>query len=163
MHAAIISGDTKLLGMLIRYGGDLRLHDDDGRNAKDFILLMDNVETKKKLLKYLEEIRSFAMLQTAKSKQESIASLLSSPDQQPNAFSVGYGMVFHFLSVFLLCFVFVSRRVLFFCFKLLKKAHDIGTPIIATHINEDELVHDETGITTNNGAFMVYERFVYLV
>ena len=94
VHAAIISGDTKLLGMLIRYGGDLRLHDDEGRNARDFILLMDNAETKKKLLKYLEEIRSFAMLQTSKSSQhQSPASLMTSLDERPSAFSVGYGLV----------------------------------------------------------------------
>ncbi len=66
MHAAIISGDTKLLGMLIRYGGDLRLHDDEGRNARGFIMLMDNPDTKRKLLAYLEEIRQFAIMQTNK-------------------------------------------------------------------------------------------------
>ena len=36
---------------------------------------------------------------------------------------------------------------------------NIGLPIIATHINEDQLLHDDSGITFNNGAFMVYERF----
>jgi len=61
-----MSGDTKLLGLLIRYGGDLRLHDNEGRNARDFIMLMDNVETKKKLLAYLEEIKQFAIMQTSK-------------------------------------------------------------------------------------------------
>ena len=68
MHVSIISGDTKLLGLLIRYGGDLRLHDNEGRDARDFILLMDNLDTKRKLLAYLEELRQFAIMQTTKSQ-----------------------------------------------------------------------------------------------
>ncbi len=95
-------------------------------------MLMDNTTVKRSLLKYLEEIRNFAMLQTSARVQKTIQG-----NENLNAFSAGYGT-------------------------LLKKANDIGAPIIATHINEHELVHDETGITVNNGAFMVYERFVHV-
>jgi len=47
-----------------------------------------------------------------------------------------------------------------FLLKLMKKNYGIGVPIIATYIDEDQLNHDNSGITFNNGAFMVYERLV---
>ncbi len=66
MHAAILSQDTKLLSLLIRYGGDLRLHDDEGRNINDYIMLIENVEVKNKLINCINEIKKFAIGQISR-------------------------------------------------------------------------------------------------
>ncbi len=72
VHAAAIGGNTKILALLIRYGGDLRLHDEEGKSAKEYALLSDNSEEKRKMLKFIEEVREVAMMQTAKSQQFSL-------------------------------------------------------------------------------------------
>lgn len=41
---------------------------------------------------------------------------------------------------------------------LYKTLNNVGIPIVVPMVNENELEHDYLGSTTNNGAFMVYER-----
>ena len=53
---------------------------------------------------------------------------------------------------------FASHRLSCASFQLFKSSTDVGVPILVPVINENELVHDNTGLTINNGAFMVYER-----
>lgn len=77
LHAAAINGDLKTLNLLVRNGGDYRLHDDDGKSVKDFVLLLDNKDIKKDILQFLEDIHEMTILQASKSRQTSICPSLT--------------------------------------------------------------------------------------
>ena len=77
LHAAAINGDLKTLNLLVRNGGDYRLHDDDGKSVKDFVLLLEKADTKKDMLQFIDDINEMTILQATKSQQTSICPSLT--------------------------------------------------------------------------------------
>jgi hypothetical protein len=73
--------------LLVRHGGDVRLHHDDGRSVKDFVLLLDKPETRRDMLEFIENIHLMTLLQAFKSQQTSICPSLAASvqnEQNPN-------------------------------------------------------------------------------
>lgn len=64
VHAAAISGKVEIMELVLRYGGDLRLHDKDGRKPKDWASLQLNTKLKRKMISFIEEARYKVILQT---------------------------------------------------------------------------------------------------
>ncbi|XP_052262688.1 inactive serine/threonine-protein kinase TEX14-like isoform X2 [Dreissena polymorpha] len=61
LHAACYSGHLKVLIKLLEAGGDLRLHDYQGRSVKDWAMLNPNPKKRMKILEFLDKTRLFAM------------------------------------------------------------------------------------------------------
>ena len=55
------SGNVKILIKLLNSGGDLRLHDNHGRNVKDWAMLQPVPKRRMKMLEFLDKARLFAM------------------------------------------------------------------------------------------------------
>ena len=55
------SGNVKILIKLLNAGGDLRLHDNHGRNVKDWAMLQPVPKKRMKMLEFLDKARLFAM------------------------------------------------------------------------------------------------------
>ena len=51
----------KILIKLLNAGGDLRLHDNQGRNVKDWAMLQPNPKKRMKMLEFLDKARLYAM------------------------------------------------------------------------------------------------------
>ena len=60
------------MGYLIQYGGNLRLLDKDGKSPRDYAMRTTDSETKKKLLKYIDEALFMINSPTSKSQQTSL-------------------------------------------------------------------------------------------
>lgn len=54
-------GHLKILMKLLQSGGDLRLHDYQGRSAKDWAILNQNPKKRMRILEFLDKTRMFAM------------------------------------------------------------------------------------------------------
>ena len=65
VHAATKSGNTKILGLLIQYGGDLRLHDNEGRAPRAWAMYQTNPNLRRKMLSFIEEVRYKAIQQAS--------------------------------------------------------------------------------------------------
>ena len=64
MTAVIVAGfagNVKILIKLLNAGGDLRLHDNQGRNVKDWAMLQPNPKKRMKMLEFLDKARLYAM------------------------------------------------------------------------------------------------------
>lgn len=53
--------------LLIQYGGDLRLHDSQNRTPKTLALFQTNPSLRRKMLAFIEEVRSNAKTQASRS------------------------------------------------------------------------------------------------
>jgi ankyrin repeat protein len=60
-HAAAFAGHVRTLEKLIEAGGDLRLHDNEGRTPRDWALLQDDPKKKRRMIDFIEKSRLFAM------------------------------------------------------------------------------------------------------
>lgn len=61
LHAACYSGNVKILMQLLKAGGDLRLHDHQGRSVKDWAMLNPTPKKRMKILEFIDKTRMFAM------------------------------------------------------------------------------------------------------
>lgn len=61
VHAACYAGHLKILMKLLSEGGDLRLHDYQGRSVKDWAILNPIPKKRMKILEFLDKTRMFAM------------------------------------------------------------------------------------------------------
>ena len=64
MHAAASAGNTKVLMLLLEYGGDLRLHDNWNRAVKAWVMFQTNPTLRSKMLAFIEEARFKTIVQT---------------------------------------------------------------------------------------------------
>jgi hypothetical protein len=60
MHAAAFTGDIKIMCLLIRCGGDLRLHDSKGQTPKDYALQIEKSLVRRRMLGFIEDVRKLA-------------------------------------------------------------------------------------------------------
>ena len=135
MHVAARYGQTKILVLLLEYGGDLRLHDSHNRTPKTCAMQQESATLRRKTLALIEETRMNAQLQTNRTDAQKLSMFNITPksrDELVNPCSVGFGILY-------------------------KSTGEIGVPIVLPVIKENELEHDYLGETFNNGAFMVFE------
>jgi len=66
IHAAAYAASVPVIMLLIDAGGDLRLHDKDGRSARDWANSLPDSRKKKKMLKYLEKAKLMAINSSSK-------------------------------------------------------------------------------------------------
>jgi hypothetical protein len=165
VHAACLSGQTKLLDLLIQYGGDLRLHDNEGRLPKTWAMFQTNKNLKLKMISYIEEARHKVLsTQTAKMINRYV---LQQKKKIVREDTFNKKKNFFFFSGPTTSNLYVASKPANFqtpCSvgfgSLYKTINDLGVPIVVPVISESELEHDNLGLTINNGAFMVYEGFV---
>lgn len=62
VHVAAGKANIKIMFMLIQYGGDLRLHDNQNRTPKTLALQQPNPARRRKMLAFIEEARSNARI-----------------------------------------------------------------------------------------------------
>lgn len=135
MHVAARYGRTKIIVLLLQYGGDLRLHDSLDRTPKVCAMQQENSTLRRKTLALIEETRMNAQFQSNRTDAQKLTLLNIVPksgDDLVNPCSVGFGVLY-------------------------KSTDEIGVPIVLPIVKENELEHDYFGETFNNGAFMVYE------
>lgn len=64
MHMAAYSGNIKLMMDMISAGGDLRLHDNAGRTAKEWAVAQSEPKKRLKMVEFIEKSTLFAMTQS---------------------------------------------------------------------------------------------------
>jgi hypothetical protein len=200
MHAAAMSGSVSTLRVLIEFGADLNLVDDDGRTIKHYAMFKNpNANTRRKMLFFIEEI-CFNNLTSANTTANNLNSQRRIINQRGHSSppatatttkaaptttttSVTNKKTFSFIppppppmTVPLLpshSTMPVANSKLTVsslnnnsnanCNNNINSLNDnlelggVGVTVMLPCINENHLMHDITGITINNGSFMVYE------
>jgi hypothetical protein len=67
VHVTATKSNVKIMYLLIQYGGDLRLHDSQNRTPKTLALFQTNPSLRRKMLAFIEEVRSNAKTQASRS------------------------------------------------------------------------------------------------
>ena len=63
---AAYAGNIKIMTELLTEGGDLRLHDNNSRTAKDWALMQPDPKKRLKMIEFLEKTRLFALTQSGR-------------------------------------------------------------------------------------------------
>jgi ankyrin repeat protein len=61
VHAAAFAANVHIISLLVDAGGDLRLHDREGRSARDWAMSIIDSRKKRKMLKYLDKVKLTAI------------------------------------------------------------------------------------------------------
>ncbi|KAL5018487.1 hypothetical protein ScPMuIL_004209 [Solemya velum] len=165
VHVVCFTGNGDILSELLDHGGDLRLHDMQNRGAKDWAVLNPDSKKRKKVMDFLEKSRLFAMSKSgtdfmvaqrpdlmlardkslsALSRNNSVVKMLKARigssitaglDMVKSVQSVGFGKVYT------------------------ENDGNLSSGIISTVplINENQLLHDDEGLTFESSLFMVME------
>jgi len=61
MHVACLSGNTDVLRRLVEAGGDLRLHDRDGKTPADWAMRQSDAKRRRRCLAFIDSVREKAL------------------------------------------------------------------------------------------------------
>ena len=61
VHITCFNGNIKLTCRLLRAGGDLRLHANEGQTAKDWAMMQPDAKKRSRMVEFLEKTRFHAM------------------------------------------------------------------------------------------------------
>jgi len=65
MHAACLTGNTEVLSRLVEAGGDLRLHDRDGKTPQDWAMRQSDIKRRRRALSFIDWAREKALCDSA--------------------------------------------------------------------------------------------------
>jgi len=71
MHVACLSGNTAVLRRLVEAGGDLRLHDRDGKTPRDWAMRQGDSKRRRRALGFIDWAREKALCEPASATQPS--------------------------------------------------------------------------------------------
>jgi len=137
VHACAFTCNIEIMAMLIKYGGDLRLHDAHNKNPKHYALDQPGSIIRRRMLGLIEDIRKLACVNLNLIKQtEDRYNLNIQPkaiNDKVNPCVAGFGILF-------------------------KTAKEMGVTTILPTIMESDLASDENEKKIKNGAFMNYHN-----
>jgi len=79
MHAACLVGNTAVIRRLIEAGGDLRLHDRDGKTPRDWAMRLGDTKRRQRTLDFVDWARQNALDQPASTASTSSAHVIELP------------------------------------------------------------------------------------
>ena len=198
VHAAAMSGSVSTLRLLMEFGGNINLEDNDGRSAKHYAMFKNpNANTRRKMLFFIEEI-NFNNLTSTNTMANNLtqqrrhrshcghisptvlnmtaANVITSTtitNKKPVTTSIPPPpppMAMPLLPALPATPVTNNKTTPVLNSTNLNINNNnnsglnenlelggVGVTVMLQCINENSLLHDITGITINNGSFMVYE------
>ena len=136
VHICAYTCNIKIMCLLIKYGGDLRLHDSNNRNPKKYATDQPNAILRRRMLGLIEDVRKLAFINLNQEKPSEDRYNLNiqarTINDTVNPYVAGFGILF-------------------------KTGNEVGVTTILPNIQESELT-DDPCLKWNNGAFMVYDR-----
>ncbi|XP_046379013.2 uncharacterized protein LOC124150879 isoform X2 [Haliotis rufescens] len=158
LHMACYSGNTGLLVKLIEAGGDLRLHDYDGRSAKDWAVANRDPKKRGKMVEFLEKAHMYAMTHSGRDAT-STRNIESSSHGIPSVIQILKKRIGIDPSVH----IDPLKRVQSMGFGSVYFGGEAQGAVVSAIpvVSENALYHDTHGVTYENGSFLVMESMTW--
>ncbi|XP_067672729.1 uncharacterized protein [Haliotis asinina] len=158
LHMACYSGNISLLVKLIEAGGDLRLHDYNGRSAKDWAVANREPKKRRKMVEFLEKAHMYAMTHSGRDTTAS-RHIDSSSGTIPSVIQmlkkrIGFDPSIH---------IDPLKRVQSMGFGSVYFGGEAPGAVVSAIpiVSENALYHDTHGVTYENGSFLVMESMTW--
>lgn len=142
VHAACYSGEPDIVSLLVEAGGDIRLHDNDGRGVKDWAMKHVDAKKARAVLLFIEELyRQADTLNRSDSSESPGATLGQKKKRQRQQVSlkkhVGFGAMGNWLE------------------------RPSGEPSVIPVVSEASLTCDKSGLSYRIGTYVVMESMFW--